>query len=117
MSKVFGFPKAQHVRKKNEFDDLYRTGNKLSGYYYSVYFRSGFFSRPRIGISIPGRLGNAVFRNRQKRAAREAFRRWSTAFASFTDLILVLNSVPSSDVARDRELDRIFAWLSGCSEA
>ena len=62
-----------------DFKKIYQNGNKITGYFYTAFFISQL-KHSRLGISISGRLGKAVIRNRQKRIVRELFRKEVIAF-------------------------------------
>jgi ribonuclease P protein component len=109
MNKPFGFSKAERIRKKYEFENLYHQGSCYNSSLYRVFYSlSNVF---RLGIAIPKRLGNAVFRNHQKRILREFFRKEKVNFAAPLDLIFVLKRRPEKE-SQQKEIQRIFQWLS-----
>ena len=107
------FPKSFRIKKKKVFNRLYEDGHKISGFYYAVYF---FYAKSpsRLGITVSSRLGNAVFRNRQKRIIRELFRKVCRSFQTPLQVAVVLAKKPVQDESV-KELSRIFQWLSGLS--
>jgi len=54
-----------------------------------VYVRPNGLPVPRLGIAVPGRLGNAVKRNRVKRRVREASRAAAAAMPAGADIVIV----------------------------
>lgn len=111
MKEDFVFSRRNRIKHTSQFKLIFRKGNKLSGFYYTAFFILKSKGDSRLGISIPRRIGKAVFRNRQKRVIREVFRQQRTNFKCPIDLVLVLNRTPDSSQAPRIELDRIFLWL------
>jgi ribonuclease P protein component len=59
----------------------------------------------RVGLSVPGRFGNAVERNRAKRVLREAFRLCRAELPGGFDYVLMPNrpvlEAPSGQIRRE----------------
>jgi ribonuclease P protein component len=63
------------LRRPAEFKLVYAQGRKFGNEYFSVAVYANQIAHPRLGLSIAARtIGNAVQRNRVKRAVRESFR-------------------------------------------
>jgi len=68
------FGKAARILRRREFLAVQQRGERLfAGKLVVLALRAGRKS-PRIGITVSGKVANAVFRNRIKRWVREAFR-------------------------------------------
>jgi ribonuclease P protein component len=67
-------PKAYLLRKKSEYDRVYRHGKRVYGENFSLILLPNDLAHNRLGISIHGQLRGAVKRNRIKRIIREFFR-------------------------------------------
>jgi len=64
-----------HLRWSNEFQRVYRTGNRHESHLMTVFVLPNTLPHHRVGITASRKaLGKAVDRNRAKRLLREAFR-------------------------------------------
>jgi ribonuclease P protein component len=73
------FQPAQRLRRKSEFDYVYRDARRSADAFFAVFTRvpdkAPPMPVPRLGLAIAARtIGNAVRRNRIKRLVRESFR-------------------------------------------
>jgi ribonuclease P protein component len=71
---VAGFGPAEHVRKRADFELIYKTGFKRSGRLMTMFTRERETGPARLGIAATRKMGAAVERNRAKRLVRELFR-------------------------------------------
>jgi ribonuclease P protein component len=69
------FPKSARLRKRAEFLKLSRFGQKLHSANFVIISRANDAPESRLGITVSGKVGNSVTRNRIKRQVREFFRR------------------------------------------
>jgi ribonuclease P protein component len=98
------FSKDDRLRKRREFEECYASGVRVSGRHIQVFLLADPpGGRPRLGISVPRRVGTAVTRNRVRRRLREIFRRSRSLFAG-VPARLVINARPSSAAAAFSEL-------------
>jgi len=68
------FLPAEHVRKRADFELIYKTGFKRSGRLMTMFTREREAGPARLGIAATRKMGASVERNRAKRLARELFR-------------------------------------------
>jgi ribonuclease P protein component len=68
------FGPGEHVRKRADFELIYKTGLKRSGRLMTMFTRDREAATPRLGIAATRKMGPAVERNRAKRLVRELFR-------------------------------------------
>jgi len=68
------FLPAEHVRKRADFELIYKTGFKRSGRLMTMFTRDREAGPARLGIAATRKMGASVERNRAKRLARELFR-------------------------------------------
>ena len=72
--KTFRFTAGEHVRKRADFELIYKTGSKRSGRLMTMFTRERETGPARLGIAATRKMGAAVERNRAKRLVRELFR-------------------------------------------
>lgn len=77
----------EHVRKRAEFELIYKTGFKRSGRLMTMFTRERESGPARLGIAATRKMGAAVERNRAKRLVRELFRHHKPATA--VDVVVV----------------------------
>lgn len=68
------FLTSEHVRKRADFELIYKTGFKRSGRLMTMFTREREAGPARLGIAATRKMGAAVERNRAKRLVRELFR-------------------------------------------
>jgi ribonuclease P protein component len=68
------FRPAEHLRRRAEFERVYRDGFKLSGRLMTMFAGANRTGHARLGVAATRRLGGAVLRNRARRLTRELFR-------------------------------------------
>jgi ribonuclease P protein component len=81
------FTSGEHVRKRAEFELIYKTGFKRSGRLMTMFTRERETGVARLGIAATRKMGAAVERNRAKRLVRELFRHNKPAVA--VDVVVV----------------------------
>lgn len=70
-----GLPKENRLRKRSEFQAVYKKGKRIQGRFMTAFIMPSETSFQRIGITASKKaIGNAVKRNRSRRLLREAFR-------------------------------------------
>ncbi|CAG0889459.1 unnamed protein product [Cyprideis torosa] len=88
--KRYILPKTCLLRKKREFDKVYRQGRRLHGAGFSLIFCENGLEHSRLGISIHRRLKGAVRRNRIKRIIRESFRLNREKYPLLSDIVFAV---------------------------
>lgn len=84
---TFSFRATEHVRKRADFELIYKTGFKRSGRLMTMFTRDREAGPARLGIAATRKMGAAVERNRAKRLVRELFRHHKPAAA--VDVVVV----------------------------
>jgi len=81
--------KDARVRKRREFLQIQNAGRRIATRHFLVtYLRRGD-APPRLGITVTKKIGNAVVRNRVKRAVRETFRTHAATLARGASIVVI----------------------------
>jgi ribonuclease P protein component len=83
------FPKSARLRKRPQFLRLSRSGKKIHTPNFVVICETNGCGETRLGITVSGKVGNAVVRNRIKRFVREVFRRRRYELAQGLDILVI----------------------------
>ena len=105
------FPKTARLRKRPQFLKLSRTGSKFHSAHFVVISKSNDAIESRLGITVSGKVGNSVVRNRIKRQVREFFRRRRAELPKGTDFLIIARSGAATLASEliARELQRAMA--------
>ena len=85
---------------------LSRAGSKVHTANFVVISRPNDKDEARLGITVSGKVGNSVVRNRIKRQIREFFRRHRAAFPQATDFVIIARK-SAADLARNCLTDEL----------
>jgi ribonuclease P protein component/putative membrane protein insertion efficiency factor len=94
-----------------EFERVYRQGTAYRGRLFSVHAFPNEHGTPRLGLSVPRKVGNAVTRNAVRRRLREVF--YSCISELSGNLDLVVSARPASAEATFEELREEFSKSLG----
>jgi ribonuclease P protein component len=83
------FPKQARLRKRPEFQNLSRWGKKVHAPNFVIITRPNNRGETRLGVTVSGKVGNAVVRNRVKRLLRECFRRYRHQIIPSKDVLII----------------------------
>lgn len=83
------FPKTARLRKRPEFLRVSRTGRKIHTANFLVISKANDKGKARLGITVSGKVGNSVVRNRIKRLVREFFRRRRHELGPGVDILVI----------------------------
>src|SRR5262249_30997364 len=78
---------AERIRRRAEFEQVYKRGIRIHSRYSTVFILANALEVGRLGIAATRKLGGAVERNRAKRLIRGVFRR--NKIAAGFDLVIV----------------------------
>ena len=90
VGKIYNFKRSLRIRKKEDFQCVYKTGKCFVDYAGIFYVFSSNSAKPsRIGVAAGKKLGNAVLRNRIKRLMRESYRHNKFKVAPGFDIVWI----------------------------
>ena len=81
--------KADRLLRRKEFLRLSQNGKQVHDRHFIIRFASNDVERPRLGITVTKKVGNAVIRNRLKRFVREYFRLNRHRMENHLDLVII----------------------------
>ena len=87
MDETFSLP--ERIRKKKEFNHLYKKGKRYRGKYFNLIYLSSASSFSRMAVVVSKKVGNAVKRNKIKRWIRTLFRRNKSLLKAPLDIIII----------------------------
>jgi ribonuclease P protein component len=96
------FGKAARLLRRREFLAVQERGRKLHAGAYLVLALPNQLGRPRLGLTVSTRVGNAVARNRVKRWVREAWRESAGALPPWDLVLVARSSAPGEGLAAAR---------------
>jgi len=88
--------RGSRLSRSRDFEAVFRHGRSVSTRYLVLYSfarpqdETADSDRPRLGLAVSRKVGNAVVRNRLKRLLREAFAQLSADVASDRDYVLIV---------------------------
>lgn len=93
--------KPGRLSRAAEFDRVYKNGRSQANRHLVLYAFANHSAAPRLGLSVPKKVGGAVERNRVKRLLREAFEHSGGSAAEGYDVVVVARPAVSELAERD----------------
>lgn len=117
--KSAGFTQSDRLLKRSEFLSVSRHGRKLQDSWFLVFCLPGRKERPRLGITVSKRVGNAVTRNRLKRLIREFFRKNRDLLEANWDINIIAKPAAAKLTTREVEasLNRLFSKIKAGNQS
>ena len=106
----FFFPPEARLKKRWEFDSVYRMGCKKNTPHFLILVSDPLSAQSRLGVTVSRKIGNAVVRNRVKRIIREHFRNNRFRLKNPVDLSVIAKRGSGHASTRDlwNELELLF---------
>ena len=99
-----GFARQQRLLKSADFNAVYAQRRRVTDACFAVSFAPNELGFARLGLAIGAKaVGNAVARNRVKRAVRESFRRSAAQLTGLDLVVGARNGAKTAHNARLRE--------------
>jgi ribonuclease P protein component len=105
------FPPSRRIGGLLAFRNVFDNGVKASQGPLTVYLVKNDLGHPRLGMTVPRRVGNAVRRNRVKRMLRDAFRHLQHDLPAADIVILVRPHEPLTLGEYQRLMDDLVTRL------
>ena len=105
------FPKSVRLRRRREFLQLQRQGQRRHSRSFVVIQTAGRARTSRLGVTVSSRVGNAVVRNRVKRLVRDIFRNRRLSLPAIVDVVVIAkpDAAQISHAQATFELERALA--------
>jgi ribonuclease P protein component len=119
--RALSFPKSSRILRSADFRLVYDHGFRVSGSLFAAFCLArpdgkGDATGPRLGLTVPKAVGNAVARNRIKRRIREAFRLHRAELDAKWDIVLnprrAVFDVPFDEI--ERALGKVTRRCNSC---
>ena len=105
--------KKEILRKKSDFDAIYRAGRSVPDKYVVLFLRKNDLPYSRTAFLASKKVGNSVQRNRAKRLMRESYRLNRDRFSAGYDLIFIARNTINGRKLRDVEKSMMNAAARG----
>ena len=108
----YTFPPSHRLGGVRAFRRVFDGGTKASRGPLTVYALANGLGHPRLGLTVPRRVGNAVRRNAVKRQLREAYRHLRHGLAAIDFVVVVRPHRPLAHAAYREILAKLAAKLT-----
>ncbi len=81
--------KTVSIKENKDFKKLYYRGKSVANDILVVYFRQNPYPYCRLGLTVSGKVGKAVVRNRVRRLIKESYRLMEDRIRKSMDIVVV----------------------------
>lgn len=82
--------KYEKIKSNLLFNEIINNGKKKSNRYFTIFIVKSNIEKPKFGIAVPKRVGNAVIRNKLKRQTREILDKTKLLFPKSKNYIIIV---------------------------
>ena len=105
--------KKEILRKKSDFDAIYRAGRSVPDRYVVLFLRKNYLPYSRTAFLASKKVGNSVQRNRATRLMRESYRLNEDKFSAGYDIIFIARNTINGRKLKDVEKSMMNAAARG----
>ena len=111
----YRFQKNDRLLKRKEFLQISQDGKQVGDRYFTIRYLLNDVNRPRLGIIVTKKIGNAVTRNRIKRVVRTFFRHHRHRLDMPWDVVVIARGPAAGMKTKTAHtlLEALFNQLSG----
>ncbi len=80
----------EKVKKNSEFDFILNKGKNLKNKYFNIFFVESKSYKPKFGVAVSKKVGNAVTRNKLKRIATSIIDKNKNLFKNNRNYIIIV---------------------------
>lgn len=84
--------KTVSIKENKDFKRLYYRGKSVANDILVVYYRRNSYPCCRLGLTVSGKVGKAVVRNRVRRLIKESYRLMEDRICKSMDIVIVARS-------------------------
>lgn len=110
-----GLQKTDKLLKRGQFVYLSRTADSVADRLFVVAYFENQIDRPRLGVTVTRKIGNAVMRNRIKRLVRQYFRTNRHRLGGNLDINVIARKSAAGASSKEMfaSLERLFCKIRG----
>ena len=105
--------KQYRLKKSFLIEKLFKRKQSVGNSFYVIYFNSIIEENSKVAFSVSKKLGNAVFRNKEKRILREIMRKNMDKINNYELLIVEKrNAINLTFIEKEREIIKLLSKIN-----